>query len=118
MASKALGRRQLGITSAHRRALLRLVRQRDRAARRSHRISRETEWVLARLAAIMDPAEDVLFIHLTSHGASNGELATSFWPLTIFISSALTCMPWMNAGAICGPSWRDGGMIGLFWSSA
>ncbi|UUZ54810.1 hypothetical protein LP419_01865 [Massilia sp. H-1] len=31
----------------------------------------------------MDLQEDVLFIHLTSHGASNGELATSFWPLEV-----------------------------------
>lgn len=35
------------------------------------------------IAATMDPKEDVLFIHLTSHGASNGELATSFWPLEV-----------------------------------
>jgi hypothetical protein len=35
------------------------------------------------IAQTMDREEDVLFIHLTSHGASNGELATSFWPLEV-----------------------------------
>ncbi|SHG99349.1 C13 family peptidase [Massilia sp. CF038] len=38
---------------------------------------------IAGIAETMDRDEDVLFIHLTSHGASNGELATSFWPLEV-----------------------------------
>ena len=29
----------------------------------------------------MDPREDVLFIHLTSHGARGGQLATELWPV-------------------------------------
>ncbi|MDQ1922475.1 C13 family peptidase [Massilia pseudoviolaceinigra] len=35
------------------------------------------------IAGIMDRDEDVLFIHLTSHGASDGELAASFWPIDV-----------------------------------
>jgi hypothetical protein len=35
------------------------------------------------MAATMDPQEDVLFIHLTSHGARDGELAANFWPLEV-----------------------------------
>jgi hypothetical protein len=35
------------------------------------------------IARTMDTEEDVLFIHLTSHGASDGELATSFWPIEV-----------------------------------
>ncbi len=38
---------------------------------------------IAGIAETMDPQEDVLFIHLTSHGASDGELATNFWPLDV-----------------------------------
>ncbi|QYF93376.1 C13 family peptidase [Massilia sp. PAMC28688] len=38
---------------------------------------------IAGLARIMDRSEDVLFIHLTSHGAANGQLAASFWPLDV-----------------------------------
>lgn len=33
------------------------------------------------IAETMDRDEDVLFIHLTSHGARDGELAANFWPL-------------------------------------
>ena len=36
---------------------------------------------LKRIGQLMDPREDVLFIHLTSHGARNGVLATALWPV-------------------------------------
>jgi hypothetical protein len=36
---------------------------------------------IARVAALMDRDEDVLFIHLTSHGARDGALSAWFWPL-------------------------------------
>lgn len=35
------------------------------------------------VAAVMDRDEDVLFIHLTSHGAADGELAAYFWPMDV-----------------------------------
>lgn len=38
---------------------------------------------LRRIGQVMDPREDVLFIHLTSHGARNGLLATDLWPLKL-----------------------------------
>lgn len=38
---------------------------------------------LQHVARLMDPAEDVLFIHLTSHGARQGELAAGFWPMSV-----------------------------------
>jgi hypothetical protein len=31
----------------------------------------------------MDRDEDILFIHLTSHGARNGELSAYFWPMEV-----------------------------------
>jgi len=34
-------------------------------------------------AARMDPAEDVLFLYLTSHGAADGVLAAEHWPLQV-----------------------------------
>ncbi|MEO5770670.1 MAG: C13 family peptidase [Burkholderiaceae bacterium] len=34
------------------------------------------------IAHRMDRDEDILFIHLTSHGALSGSLASSFWPLS------------------------------------
>jgi hypothetical protein len=38
---------------------------------------------IRRIARLMDREHDVLFIHLTSHGAKSGELAASFWPLEV-----------------------------------
>ena len=35
------------------------------------------------IAKTMDLEEDVLFIHLTSHGAREGQLAADFWPLDV-----------------------------------
>lgn len=36
---------------------------------------------IQRMAAVMDRDRDVLFLHLTSHGARSGELAVNAWPL-------------------------------------
>lgn len=38
---------------------------------------------IQRIAALMDREEDVLFIHLTSHGARDGELAASFGQIDV-----------------------------------
>ena len=38
---------------------------------------------IQRMAAVMNRDEDILFIHLTSHGARDGQLAASFEPLAI-----------------------------------
>lgn len=37
---------------------------------------------IERIAQKIDRDEDILFIHLTSHGALSGSLASSFWPLS------------------------------------
>ena len=41
------------------------------------------ERAIAALAAHMDLAQDVLVVYLTSHGASNHQLAASHWPLQV-----------------------------------
>lgn len=38
---------------------------------------------IERVAAVMDREEDLLFLHLTSHGARNGQLAAAMWPLDV-----------------------------------
>jgi Peptidase C13 family len=38
---------------------------------------------LQHIARLMDREQDILFIHLTSHGAQNGLLQARFWPLTL-----------------------------------
>ncbi len=41
------------------------------------------ERAIARIAQRMDRDEDLLFIHLTSHGAKSGKLSAWFWPIRI-----------------------------------
>lgn len=38
---------------------------------------------IRRFAQVMNPDEDILFLHLTSHGASDGELSATFWPMKV-----------------------------------
>lgn len=52
------------------------------------------------VAATMDLEEDVLFIHLTSHGASNGELATEFWPLDVEPVTPPDLRKWLDDAGI------------------
>lgn len=52
------------------------------------------------VASTMDPNEDVLFIHLTSHGASDGELATDFWPLDVQPVTPPDLRKWLDESGI------------------
>lgn len=52
------------------------------------------------IAGRMDPAEDILFIHLTSHGAQEGELAASFWPLAIDSVTPRQLRQWLDEAGI------------------
>jgi Peptidase C13 family len=36
---------------------------------------------LDRIGQLIDPAEDIVFIHLASHGGADGTLSAEFWPL-------------------------------------
>jgi hypothetical protein len=55
---------------------------------------------IARMAALMDRDEDVLFLHLTSHGARNGQLASSFWPLEVDSVTPAMLKGWLDAAGI------------------
>lgn len=52
------------------------------------------------VAKVMDRDDDVLFIHLTSHGARNGELAPSMWPLDVDAVTPLRLKGWLDAAGI------------------
>ncbi|HEX8613651.1 MAG TPA: C13 family peptidase [Telluria sp.] len=52
------------------------------------------------VADIMDRDEDVLFIHLTSHGASDGELAANFWPINVEPVMPPELKQWLDAAGI------------------
>ncbi len=52
------------------------------------------------IAKTMDRDEDVLFIHLTSHGASNGELAADFSPLDVAPVTPADLKQWLDDAGI------------------
>lgn len=52
------------------------------------------------IARLMDRNEDVLFLHLTSHGAQNGELAAHFWPLTMDAVTPQQLRKWLDDAGI------------------
>lgn len=52
------------------------------------------------VATLMDPEEDILFLHLTSHGARNGELAAEFWPMTVGSVTPEDLKAWLDEAGI------------------
>lgn len=63
--------------------VVQLVNRRDPAAATAWATPRNLERAVARVAALMNRDEDVLLLHLTSHGGRDGTLAASFWPLDV-----------------------------------
>lgn len=55
---------------------------------------------IAGVAKTMDRAEDVLFIHLTSHGAADGQLAANFWPLEVAPVVPRALRQWLDQAGI------------------
>lgn len=52
------------------------------------------------IAQLMHRDEDILFIHLTSHGARDGQLSASFWPLTIETVTPQMLRRWLDDAGI------------------
>jgi hypothetical protein len=50
-----------------------------------------------KMASLMDREEDILFIHLTSHGAKDGTLSTRLWPLSIEELKPAMLKEWLDA---------------------
>jgi Peptidase C13 family len=55
---------------------------------------------IRQIAAVMDRREDMFFIHLTSHGARNGELSASFWPLDVDPVTPQLLRSWLDEAGI------------------
>lgn len=55
---------------------------------------------LQHIAKLMDRDEDVLFIHLTSHGAQDGELFAGFWPMTVEPVTPWLLRAWLDEAGI------------------
>ena len=61
---------------------------------------RNLQRAIQRVAAVMDRDEDILFLHLTSHGAKNGELAAEFWPMTVTPIRPADLRAWLDQAGI------------------
>jgi hypothetical protein len=55
---------------------------------------------IAGIARTMDREEDMLFIHVTSHGAQDGELAANFWPLEVAPIRPADLKRWLDEAGI------------------
>lgn len=55
---------------------------------------------IAHMAQLMDRDEDILFIHLTSHGGANGFLASQFTPLSMQNLTPQTLKQWLDDAGI------------------
>lgn len=62
---------------------LQLVSSRSDAPRHAWATPLNLQRAIERVSALMDRDEDLLFLHLTSHGARNGQLAAAMWPLDV-----------------------------------
>jgi hypothetical protein len=58
------------------------------------------ERAIRHVATLMDKEQDVLFLHLTSHGASDGELAAEFWPMTVPPVTPTLLKNWLDAAGV------------------
>lgn len=61
---------------------------------------RNLQRAIQHVAALMDRNEDILFLHLTSHGARNGELAAEFWPMTVSPVRPADLRAWLDEAGI------------------
>jgi hypothetical protein len=55
---------------------------------------------IAHVGTLMNPAEDLLFIHFASHGGSDGQLESRFWPLQIANLGAADVRTWLDDAGV------------------
>lgn len=61
---------------------------------------RNLQRAIQRMAAVMDRDEDILFLHLTSHGARNGLLAAEFPPMSVTPVRPSDLKAWLDQAGI------------------
>lgn len=79
---------------------LQLVNHPAMAERLPWATSHNLAHAIERIGQIIDPKEDLLFIHLTSHGASNGHLAAGLWPLELESVTPQSLDGWLKDAGI------------------
>lgn len=53
-----------------------------------------------RVASLMDKNEDILFIHLTSHGSKGAKLAANFWPVEVADVTGAQVRQWLDEAGV------------------
>jgi hypothetical protein len=74
----------------------------------SRQTAREWPWAtplnlqrtIQRMAQVMNRDEDILFIHLTSHGARDGKLSAEFWPLAVDAVTPQMLRAWLDEAGV------------------
>jgi hypothetical protein len=79
---------------------MQLVNSPDTVATRPWATPRNLQRAIARAGELMNRDEDILFLHLTSHGAVNGELAADFWPLDVATVKPADLRTWLDDAGI------------------
>lgn len=79
---------------------LQLLNHRDTATQAPWATPLNLQRVLRHLATVMDRDEDIVFLHLTSHGARDGELAAEFWPMTVAPVVPAQLKAWLDEAGI------------------
>ncbi len=79
---------------------IQLVNHRDAAREWPWATPLNLQRVIQQVAQRMDRERDVLFIHMTSHGAQSGELAAGFWPLEVDPVTPEDLKTWLDEAGI------------------
>ena len=80
--------------------IMQLVNHRDTAAQFPWATPWNLQRAINRMAALMDHDEDILFLHVTSHGASNGTLSADLWPLEVGQITPAALRQWLDAAGV------------------
>jgi hypothetical protein len=79
---------------------LQLVSRRDDTPSKAWATPLNLQRAIRRAAALMDREQDVLFLHLTSHGGRDGRLAASLWPLDVQDLTPAMLKAWLDEAGI------------------
>lgn len=79
---------------------LQLVNHLDTVERLPWATPLNLERAIRHVATLMDKEQDILFLHLTSHGARDGELSAEFWPMTVEPVTPLRLKGWLDAAGV------------------
>ena len=79
---------------------IQLVNHRDTARELPWATPLNLQRTIQRMAGLMNPDEDILFIHLTSHGAHDGVLSTRMSPLTLDALTPAMLKGWLDEAKV------------------